>query len=220
MNKIWLTQFVFDDPLDEDYEEKIEDLRALDDENIYVEYNDILCEVTLKSLVEDRKREELQKRVDKIYNTPVNVETVDLLNIELQYKAMEIFKDSLGYDHPLVGERINKIKKIISFDEIHWTNSLKLSSIFINHGDYSYAIRLLEPWVDDKDVPFVLLSTYVSVCTKVEYKVHSNRFYYALERIQKSDPDFFCELFKGDQFSVQTFVNTRVKKLWCDSCKK
>ena len=120
----------------------------------------------------DNTTDKLQARIDKIYNTPINVDLVDLLNIELQYQIMDIYKDSLGYDHPLVIKSLAKIKEIIRFDELTWENSLKLASIFINHADYEYAIKLLEPWIYDDRVPLVLLTTYVSVCSKVEYKVH------------------------------------------------
>ncbi len=220
MNKIWLTQFVFKDVLDEDYLSKVDDLNKLDITNIYVDYNDILCEVVVTDLENTAKTDALQVRIDRCYNTPINVELVDLLNIELQYQIMDIYKDSLGYDHPLVVKSLTKIKEIIRFDELTWQNSLKLASIFITHNDYGYAIKLLEPWIYDEHVPFVLLSTYVTVCSKVEYKVHSNNFFYAMERVKKQDKDFFCALFKGDKLSVQTFVNTRVKKMYCDTCKK
>ncbi|PLX08812.1 MAG: hypothetical protein C0596_05820 [Marinilabiliales bacterium] len=220
MNKIWLTQFIFEDPLDDEYMEKIDDLNNLDKENIYVEYNDILCEVTLNILSDEDEAVKIQERIDKIYNTPVRVDLVDLLNIELQYKVMDVYKDSLGYNHPLVTERVSKIKEIIKFEELSWENALKLSSIFINHGDYEYAVRLLEPWIYDEHVQYVLLTSYATACSKVEYKVHSKNFYYALTKIKEKDTDFFCDLFKGDKLSVQTFVNTEVKKLWCETCKK
>lgn len=220
MNKIWLTQYVFMDVLDEDYMTKVDDLYQLDNANIYVDYNDILCEVTVSDLENTTTTDKLQARIDKIYNTPINVDLVDLLNIELQYQIMDIYKDSLGYDHPLVVKSLAKIKEIIRFDELTWENSLKLASIFINHADYEYAIKLLEPWIYDDRVPLVLLTTYVTVCSKVEYKAHSNNFYYALEKVKNQDKDYFCKLFAGDKFSVQTFANTRVKSMYCDACKK
>jgi len=126
MNKIWLTQFIFEDPLDDEYMEKIDDLNNLDKENIYVEYNDILCEVTLNILSDEDEAVKIQERIDKIYNTPVRVDLVDLLNIELQYQVMDVYKDSLGYNHPLVTERVSKIKEIIKFEELSWENALKL----------------------------------------------------------------------------------------------
>lgn len=220
MNKIWLTQFIFEDVLDEVYLEKIDDLNTLDKENIYVEYNDILCEVTLLNLENEDYTSKTQERINRLYNTPINVDLIDLLNIELQYQIMDIYKDSLGYDHPLVTKSVNKIKEIIKFEELTWENSLKLSSIFINHGDYEYAVKLLEPWIFDDQVPFVLLTSYATACSKVEYRVHSKSFYHAMNKIKQHDSKFFCDLFKGDKLSVQTFVNTEVKKLWCETCKK
>ncbi|MDD2634681.1 MAG: hypothetical protein PHW82_04205 [Bacteroidales bacterium] len=220
MNKIWLTQFIFEDDLDEEYLEKINDLNTLDKENIYVEYNDILCEITLHNLENEDYAAKTQERINKIYNTPINVELIDLLNIELQYQIMDIYKDSLGYNHPLVTKSVNKIKEIIKFEELSWENALKLSSVFINHGDYEFAVKLLEPWIYEKQAPFVLLTSYATACSKVEYKVHSKNFHYALNKIKQHDPEFFCDLFKGNKLSVQTFVNTEVKKLWCETCKK
>lgn len=220
MNKIWLTQFIYMDVLDEDYLTKIDDLNKLDQTNIYVDFNDVLCKVTLTDLDNDRTQQTLQNRIDKMYNTSLRVDLVDLLNIELQYQIMDIYKDSLGYDHPSVVKAMNKMKEIIHIDELTWANSLKLASVFINHSDYEYAIRLLEPWIKDESIPFVYLTTYATVCSKVDYKVHSNNFVYALDRIRKQDPEFLCDLFKGDKLSVQTFVNTRVKQLYCETCKK
>lgn len=220
MNKIWLTQFVNMDALDDDYLTKIDDLNKLDATNIYVDFNDVLCEVLITDLENEKTQTGLQMRIDKMYNTPIRVDLVDLLNIELQYQVMDIYKDSLGFDHPVVVKSMTKIKEIIKFNELTWQNSLKLASVFINHADYEYAVRLLEPWIYDENIPFVLLSTYVTVCSKVDYKVHSNNYVYALERVKKMDQDFFCKLFNSDKLSVQTFVNTRVKQMYCDTCKK
>jgi hypothetical protein len=220
MNKIWLTQFVNMDVLDDDYLTKIDDLNKLDATNIYVDFNDVLCEVLITDLESEKTQQGLQLRIDKMYNTPIRVDLVDLLNIELQYQVMDIYKDSLGYDHPVVVKSMTKIKEIIKFDELTWQNSLKLASVFINHADYDYAVKLLEPWIFDESIPFVLLSTYVTLCSKVDYKVHSNNYVYALERVKKMDQDFFCKLFSPDKLSMQTFVNTRVKQMYCDACKK
>ncbi|HOZ30894.1 MAG TPA: hypothetical protein PLL66_08250 [Bacteroidales bacterium] len=220
MNKIWLTQYVFMDVLDEDYLTKIDDLNKLDNNNIYVEFNDILCEIVVTDLNDSKSTDILQTRIDGIYNTPIKTDLVDLLNIELQYQIMDIVKDSLGFDHPTVVKSMNKIKEIIKFNELTWENSLKLASVFINHADYEYAIRLLEPYIFDEHVPFVFLTTYVTVCSKVENKVHSNSFYYALERIKQQDKNFFCGLFSPDKLSLQTFVNTKVKNLYCETCNK
>jgi len=208
------------DVLDEDYLTKIDDLNKLDNNNIYVEYNDILCEIIVTDLDNSKATDLLQTRIDRIYNTPIKVDLVDLLNIELQYQIMDIVKDSLGFEHPIVVKSMNKIKEIIKFNELTWENSLKLASVFINHADYEYAIKLLEPYIFDEHVPFVFLSTYVTVCSKVDNKVQSNSFYYALERIKKQDKNFFCNLFSPDKLSIQTFVNTKVKNLYCETCNK
>ena len=220
MNKIWLTQYIYSDPIDEDYRDGVDDLNRQDMSNIYVDYNDVLCEVAVNDLSNEQYVEKLQARIDKLYNTPINMESVDMLNIELQYQVMDIYKDSCGYDHPTVVRCLEKMKEIIKFDKLNWENSLKFASIFINHSDYEYAIHLLEPWIDDARVPLVYISTYVTVCSKVEYKVHSNNFVRALERLKQMDPKYFCDLFKSDKLSMQTFVNTKAKQVYCETCSK
>lgn len=220
MNKIWLTQFIYMDPIDEDYMKSVGDLYGLDNKNIYVDYNDVLCNVTVKDLYDETAVEKLQQRVDNLYNTTINVDLVDLLNIELQYQVMDLYKDSCGYDHPIVVRCLEKMKEIIKFDKLTWQSSLKFASIFINHSEYEYAIRLLEPWVKEEGVPQILLTTYVTLCSKVEYKVHSNNFVYALERLKAINPSIVCDMFKADRLSQQTFVNTKVKQLYCETCSK
>ncbi|MDR2009398.1 MAG: hypothetical protein LBQ22_02825 [Bacteroidales bacterium] len=220
MNKIWLTQFVYIDPINEEYMTKIDELNKLDNTNIYVEYNDILCKIELSNLESSAIQNQLQNRIDRLYNTPLNVNSVDILNIELQYQIMNMYKDSLGYADPAVTRSLAKIKEIIYFDEVKWDNSLKLANIFINHNDYEFAVQLLEPWIYDENVPFVLLTTYVTVCSKINYKVHSGKFYYAMEKIKEHDKSYFCSLFKNNKLSVQTFVNLKVKQLYCNNCLK
>ena len=145
MNKVWLTQFIYSDPLDEDYRDRVDELNKQDLANAYVDYNDVLCEVVVNDLSNESYVEKLQARIDKLYNTPINMDVVDMLNIELQYQVMDIYKDSCGYDHPTVVKCLEKMKEIIKFDKLNWENSLKFASIFINHSDYEYAIHLLEP---------------------------------------------------------------------------
>ena len=220
MNKVWLTQFIYSDPLDEDYRDRVDELNKQDLANVYVDYNDVLCEIAVNDLSNESYVEKLQARVDKLYNTPINMEIVDMLNIELQYQVMDIYKDSLGYDHPTVVKCLEKMKEIIKFDKLNWENSLKFASIFINHSDYEYAIHLLEPWIEDERVPLVYISTYVTVCSKVEYKVHSNNYVKALERLKQMDSKYLCDLFNSGKLSMQTFVNTKAKKVYCEACAK
>jgi hypothetical protein len=220
MNKVWLTQFIYSDPLDEDYRDRVDELNKQDLANNYVDYNDVLCEIVVNDLSNESYVEKLQARVDKLYNTPINMEMVDMLNIELQYQVMDIYKDSCGYDHPTVVKCLEKMKEIIKFDKLTWENSLKFASIFINHSDYEYAIHLLEPWIEDERVPLVYISTYVTVCSKVEYKIHSNNYVKALERLKQMDSKFLCDLFNSGKLSKQTFVNTNAKKVYCETCAK
>jgi uncharacterized protein YkwD len=220
MNKICMRKMAYNDVIDEEYDAEITNLRSLDQENQYIYHNKIYCDVLLTDLTNEYDREDLQGEIDFLYDFSLPKKNVDLLNVEMQYRLMDEFKDSVGYDHPIVIKSLERIKDIIVFDEVNWQNSLKLASVFLNHGDYDYAFKLLDPFIDNEVVFPELLFTYISLCSKVDHKYHSNKFVMALEKAREADPQRFCEMFKGkNAFPHQVFANDKVKQMHCESCK-
>ena len=221
MNKICMERIINNyEPIDSSYLERVDDLAKLDGANLYVRYNDIFCEMMMEDLKRADIVDGLQTRIDNLYQTPLNKDAVDLLNIELQYQVMNIYKDSLGFDHPIVVASLERIKQIVGYRPIDWENALKMAGIFINHYDYDYAYSLLLPWIDENVVSTSLLYSFVSLSSKVDYKIYSNTFLIAMEKIREQDPKGFCKLFKGDKFSVQVFANEKLKEMYCTTCKK
>lgn len=219
MNKLCMKRLAYDDVIDEEYREHINHLASLDPENPYIFHNRIYCGVLLTDLTDEYDRKELQDEIDYMYDFELSKKRIDLLNIELQYRLMDEFKDSVGYDHPIVVKSMERIKEIIVFDEVNWQNSLKLASVFLNHGDYEYAFQLLDPFINEENIFPELLFTYISLCSKVDNKYHSNRFVMALEKARQIDPDRFCQMFKGrDAFPKQVFANDMVKLMHCQEC--
>ncbi|MFO7790514.1 MAG: hypothetical protein R6V32_08075 [Bacteroidales bacterium] len=220
MNKICMEQILYNDVIDKSYRDKIKKLWELDKENPFVYYNYIYTRVLTEDITDQYDREVLQDEISYLYDFDLRENQLDLLNIELQYKLMNTYSDSVGMDHPVVEKSLEMIKRIINFDEVNWQNSLKLASIYLNHGDYHYAFDLLAPFVEDEDVYPELLFTYISLCSKVEHKMHSNRFARALKKAEEMDHNRFCDLFRGEKkFPSQVFANEKVKKLYCDHCK-
>ncbi len=220
MNRICMEKILYDDVIDKSYHDKIKKLWELDKENPYLYYNYVYCRVLLEDVTNQYDREVLQDEISYLYDFDLRENVLDLLNIELQYKVMDIYADSVGIDHPVVKKSLEMIKRIINFDEVNWQNSLKLAAIYLNHGDYHYAFDLLSPYALEEDVYPELLFTYISLCSKVEHQMHSNRLAKALEKAQKMDNRRFCDMFKGkNAFPSQVFANERVKELYCDHCK-
>lgn len=221
MNKICMERIVNDyEPIDSTYLERVDDLSKLDAANLYVRYNDIFCEMMMEDLKRADIVDGLQTRIDNLYQTPLSKDPIDLLNIELQYQVMNIYKDSLGFDHPIVMASLERIKQIVGYKPIDWENALKMAGIFINHYDYDYAYSLLLPWIDESIVSTSLLYSFVSLSSKVDYKIYSNTFLIAMEKLREQDPKGFCKLFKGDKFSTQVFANEKLKEMYCTTCKK
>lgn len=220
MNKICMKKMAYNDIIDEEYQENIDELWTLDEKNPYIYFNKLYCGVLLNDMTDEYEREDLQAEVDYLYDFELPKKQIDLLNIEMQYHLMDEFKDSVGYDHPIVVESLERIKDIIVFDEVNWQNSLKLASVFLNHGDYDYSFSLLDPFIKEENVFPELLFTYISLCSKVDHKYHSNKFVLAMEKARETSPDRFCDLFKGKEaFPRQVFANDKVKQMYCESCK-
>lgn len=220
MNKIWLTQFIFMDPLNKHYCRQIDELYELDSDNHFIRYNKLACEIEFGDYSIDRTASYLQEQVNRMYNTRIGEKHVDRLNIDLQNKIIDQYKEEFDYTGPMIESSLTKLKDIINFDDISWQNSLKLAGIFTSIKDYQYALNLLEPWIEQPEISMDLIRSYIFLCTKIEYKIHSQRFYIALKRLKEHNNREFCDLFRSSgKLSVQTFVNTEVKKLYCDSCR-
>jgi hypothetical protein len=127
--------------------------------------------------------------------------------------------DTTDSPNSLVTESLNRIKEIVNVEDANWQSSLKLAYIFIDHGDYDYSAKLLEPFIYEDKVYDELLFTYISLCSYSTYRMMSNRFVTAMQKAKAADPKRFCNLFKGDKFSIQVLENTIVKEIYCKSCK-
>jgi len=217
MNRIWLQHFTKQIP-DDEFALKVEELFNLNPENEYIAFNDVYNKLTQKPLNGLKEAGLLQARIDRLYATSLKKETVDGINLKLQFKLIQ-FLDSTDAEPKLKLAPLEQIKQIIDIRGESLQNSLRLAEIFIDNNDYLFALKTLEPWVYHPNHNEALVFAYVSLCSQYEERMHTQIFEYAMMRAKELNPTRFCELFHGDFFSLKVFENQEVKELYCKQCQ-
>lgn len=218
MNKLCLTAYVNNDDPNDEYCKKIEDLYSKEPSNKYIYYNKLYCEILHDNQGEDDDIEDMQDKIDELYESELGQEVIDVLNLEFQFKVIKNL-DTLDTPHPLLIKSLNRIKQIVNLEEANWQNSLKLAYIFVAHKDYEFATKLLEPFIDDEHIFEELLFTYISLCSYSYHRQGSNRFVTAMKRARGLNKERYCALYDGSKFSFQIFDNPKIKEDYCSYCK-
>jgi hypothetical protein len=219
MNKIWLERFVNSDDVDESMCGRIDHLNQLVPANPYILFNKYYCTILNDEIKNDAQIADFQKNINDLYNTTLSKETIDLLNLEFQFKVIKHL-DTTETPAPLLTESLDRIKSIVNLEGNNWQNALKLSYIFIKQKDYEFAIKLIEPYIGNKYVFEELVYSYISLCSYFPERLNSNKFVAAMKRANDINHTRYCEMFKGPKFSVQVFENTLVKDDFCKSCNQ
>lgn len=215
MNKYWMMH-TSDQLSDEDLQLKVEELYELDSDNEYIAFNHLFLQITSESIEIGDPR--IQPRIDRLYYTPLQKKTVDALNIKYQLRLISKL-DSVSTDGKEKEASIQVIKRIVNIKDETLENSLKLAELFIDNKDYLFAIKTLEPWLNDREAGEKLYFTYISLCSQYEHKMHTDNFNYAMTRAQELNSKRYCELFNGEYFSLRVFENNVIKESYCEHCQ-
>ncbi|HON18689.1 MAG TPA: hypothetical protein PK990_05915 [Salinivirgaceae bacterium] len=199
----------------EKYQNTIEELHKLNPSNDYILFNYLLCQVLYKPLPKDYSS--LQSRIDGFYYKTFTKETVDLLNMKFQFRLLSA-ADSLGDGDKIRKETMERIKKILDVKEETPENALKLAHIFANEGDYSYALQLLDSFIDRPEIDESLVFSWLSFCSFLPERQLTRKFATVIQRAHIMNPDETCKLFDGKHFSIKVFDNPEVKKFYQNKC--
>lgn len=217
MNKLWLLhnyKFITTD----DFAYQVAMLNSLAPDNQYIAFNNLFLTITQGQYTNLSEISVIQPQINRLYyNTSLSKETVDGLNIRHQFKMLNA-ADSVFKDPRMREECIEQIKSIVDISEETLPNSLKLAELFIDNGDYNFALKTLEPWVDMPMATDDLLFAYVSLCSRYDFKMHTKKFTTALLRARELNPQKFCELLNGGYFSLRVFENQQIKSAYCKYC--
>ena len=195
-------------------------LSALDPANEYAYFDKMICDVMNTEITNETIMRDLQGNVDKAYSSKgIDKKNIDNLNLELQFKILEFADTSVSQAMLTAAEQTyERIKQIaLGLDQVTWQNSYKLAGIFINHGDYPYAIKLMDPYIDSPSITTDFMFTYFSLLSHREDFYLTPSFAIIAKRCLEADKARFCTLM--GKFSFQVLENGEVKKIFCKECK-
>jgi len=219
MNKLWLERYINNEEISEEYCNKISKFHKLAPDNFYITYNWYYCRILHEEFTGDKSIVDFQKEISDLYSTNLQKQTVDLLNMEYQFKVIQ-YLDTLDEPSPLLLASLDSVRIISKLTESNWQNSIKLAYIFVELKDYDFAARLLEPYILS-DNPFdELIFSYIAICSHLPYKFGSPRFILAMNKAKDLDNERYCKLFKKDKLTIQALENTKVKEVYCKTCGK
>lgn len=205
---------------DEDYDE-IKRLATIDPANEILKYNKLYCSIKLDSAVmKQEEQARMQQNIDELYKTKIDKKYLDGLNIEWQFKLMDVLDTS---DSPAaqaaIDACIERIKSFYDMKSASWQNALKLAFVFSRAKDFKYASLILEPYVNER-ADENLIFAYISIASHLPEKFHSRNFAAALSYAKARSPERYCKLFGEPFMSFQVMDNPVIKKEYKEAgCK-
>ena len=197
---------------DGDYEE-LKRLLAIDLNNDILKYNNLFCSIKLdSSFAKQEDQDKMQQKIDELYKSKIEKKYLDGLNIEWQFKLMDILDTT---DTPIAEAAreacINRIKSFYDMKTASWQNALKLAYAFSRAKDFKYAATILEPYVNERADENLILA-YISIASHLPEKFYSRNFASALSYYKARNPERYCKLFGDPYMSFQVLDNPDIKK--------
>ena len=186
-------------------------ISKLDPSNTIITFNNLFCYLKFDDLGDAKEQADVQRRIDGLYTSAIPKKFVDGLNIEFQFKVMDVL-DSMENAEVQIQVCIDKIKSFYNFKEASWQNSLKLAYVFEHFKDYKFSVSLLEPYIEQEKVDEQLLFTYISLCAQIPERLKSRMFVSAMRKAQKVNSSRYCELFGDPYITFQVLDNPFVKE--------
>jgi uncharacterized protein YkwD len=218
LNNLWLDKQIKGDSISEKYYGPLREIVKLAPTDPYVLFDGLFCAVKLGTFNKAKQLDSIQTKIDGLYTSKINKKYLDGLNLEFQFKVIESM-DTSEVQNPSVLKSIEKVKKIYKIEESSWQNALKLSYIFAKKKEYSFAAKLLEPFIYEPKVGENLIYTYISISSYLPESLMSSKFNAALNRAKVMNKTRYCALFGAPNLSFQVLDNPNIKKEYCKTCQ-
>lgn len=205
---------------DDDYDE-IKRLLLMEPNNEILKYNRLYCSIKLDSaIVKSEDQSKMQQQIDEMYKTAIEKKYLDGLNIEWQFKLMDVLDTSeTPAAQAAIEACIARIKSFYDMKAASWQNALKLAYVFARAKDYKYASSILEAFVNER-ADENLIFAYISIASHLPEKFYSRNFAAALSYAKARNPERYCKLFGEPFMSFQVLDNPVIKKDYFEAgCK-
>jgi len=203
---------------DSQFLKELNQLHELNPNDSYVSFNLLLNTINKSDfLYLTENNEIIQSNIEKLYSSTISKDLIDALNIKYQIKIIAS-NNSNTVDPRMQKQCLNILKEIVNIKETTIENTKKLAEIYIENEEYKLAAQALEQWVTSS-LDEELLFTYISLCSLIEWDMHTQKFNSAMTHACQINKPRFCELFYSDKFSYRIFENSIIKDLYCETCQ-
>lgn len=189
--------------------------------NVLLTFNNTVCEVFQTPIKTTADITKIQADIDKLYAVAgMPKDRVNSLNMEFQLKVIN-YLDTVPVNTEtaaLSTATFAKIKEIRNPKMDSWKNAYKLASYFAKKYDYTYALSLMDPFLDDMTISEDFIFSYVSLAAHREQTYMSSLFAKAVKLASEKNAARLCGLF--DKLPYCVLENEEVKSIVCKSCNR
>jgi len=219
-NRLYMRYFL-SKSLTQDLVQDMNKVFNLKPENVMLTFNTALGDVLCKPITSAADVTKMQAVIDKLYSIPtIPKAKINSLNMEFQLRVVSFLDTAVKNteNQALLVSTFAKIKQIRNPKMATWQNAYKLASYFVANYDYMYALSLMEPFLDDKEVSEDFLMSYISIAAHREQTYMSSLFSKAVKLASERNPSRLCGLF--DKLPYCVMENEEVKALICKLCDR
>ncbi len=193
--------------------------QVVDPSNAYLEYNRILIKLLLWSEKFDREADPkyLLKDIKALYNRDIEPHKIHQLLLNYHIISADYY-----YEVKKFRERdksLNEVKKILLQSQLNRNQTLKIANYFMFQMRIDWAIELMKPWAEKKNIDEEFLFTFLTVAIYNRELVTPKEYQQFMIRAKDMNQERFCKLFGYPNMSFQLLKDLSVKEIYCNTCK-
>lgn len=218
-NQLYMSYYPLEKPTEE-ITSKAQTILNLDPRNQISIFNHCVATALVQIPENTTEIAKKQSDIDKLYTLDaIPKDRVNNLNIEFQVLVLEYLKNApQNSEHTTLSTNtFAKIKEIRNPVMDSWEAAYKLAKIFIDGGDYDYAIDIMTPFIDNSRVSDDFIFAYVSLTGHKEEYFMSSLFTKAIKIAKERDARFLCVVL--DKLTPCIYDNAEVREIICDFCR-
>lgn len=197
---------------------RFDELRTLDVNNPIIKYNYLALKLNSSSKLDNNtRREELQILSSLFSSLTATVIPVNLYNT-LRSRFHPVTNDARKSKK---AESYKNIKELSQSSPI--LESVFLADYYAEQKRFDLAAQILFDHYKDVDdenkllcKEFCLRMLYYGKASKLE--AFEKQYQGVFKKLQKTNPEVFCEIFSKSKVSFKFFENLHIKKMYCDAC--
>ncbi len=197
---------------------RFDELRTLDPNNPIIKYNYLALKLNSASKLDNNtRREELQILSSLFSSLTATVIPVNLYNT-LRSRFHPVTNDARKSKK---AESYKNIKELSQSSPI--LESVFLADYYAEQKRFDLAAQILFDHYKDVDEDnkslckeFCLRMLYYGKASKIE--AFEKQYQGVFKKLQKTNPEVFCEIFAKSKVSFKFFENLHIKKMYCDTC--